>query len=76
MGELAWRTGAVVVHQDPGPGSRLPVGATVTIWLDRGGGAGDREPRRPRPAPKSGVEIPDELAEDGVRDRWAEDPIG
>jgi hypothetical protein len=66
LAELGWRTGAVVVHQDPGPGSRLPAGATVTIWLDRGGGAGDREPRRPRPIPKSGIEIPDELSEDPI----------
>ena len=58
MAELAWRTGAVVVQQKPKSGTRVPAGAPVTIWLDRGGGAGDREPRRPRPAPKSGVEFP------------------
>ena len=57
MAELAWRTGAVVVRQDPRPGTRLPAGAPVTIWLDRGGGAGDREPRRPRPTPRSGIEL-------------------
>jgi len=57
MAELAWRTGAVVVRQDPSAGGRLPAGAPVTIWLDRGGGAGDREPRRPRPTPKSGIEL-------------------
>jgi hypothetical protein len=57
MGELASRTGAVVVRQDPAAGGRLPAGAPVTIWLDRGGGAGDREPRRPRPTPKSGTEL-------------------
>jgi len=57
MAELAWRTGAVVVRQDPRPGTRLPPGAPVTVWLERGGGAGDREPRRPRPAPRSGIEL-------------------
>jgi hypothetical protein len=36
----------------------------VTVWLDTGGGAGDREPRRPRPTPKQAIDIPDELAED------------
>jgi hypothetical protein len=45
---------------------RLPAGAPVTIWLGRGGGAGDREPRRPRPTPKSGIEFPDELSEDPI----------
>ena len=58
MAEVAWRTGAVVVRQDPAADTRLPAGAPVTIWLDRGGGAGDREPRRPRPTPKSGIEFP------------------
>jgi hypothetical protein len=66
MAELAWRTGAVVVHQYPAAGVRLPAGAPVTIWLGRGGGAGDREPRRPGPTPKSGIEFPDELSEDPI----------
>ena len=64
-GALGWPRG-VVVKQDPSPGAVLPAGSPVTVWLDSGGGAGDREPRRPRPTPKSAIEIPLELAEDVV----------
>jgi hypothetical protein len=42
----------VVTAQAPEAGARLEPGATVTLWVTRGGGgsAGDREPRRPVPS--------------------------
>jgi hypothetical protein len=61
LGALGWPRG-VVVRQDPAPGSLLPTGSPVTVWLDSGGGAGDREPRRPRPNPVAGRDLPDELS--------------
>lgn len=63
LAALGW-PGGVVVAQDPKPGVALPHGSPVTVWIERGGGAGDREPRRPGPMPKRAVDIPDELAED------------
>lgn len=45
-----------VVRQYPRPGTEVPRGAVVTVWLDfadgeGGGGAGVREPRRTGPPP-------------------------
>jgi hypothetical protein len=39
----------------------LPPGSTVTVWVERGGGAGDREPRRPKPKPRVARDVPDDL---------------
>jgi PASTA domain/Homeodomain-like domain len=44
----------VVTDQSPEAGARLPAGWAVRLWLDRGGGAGVREPRRPAPGPRTG----------------------
>jgi hypothetical protein len=57
-----WPRG-VVVKQDPSAGAVLAAGSAVTLWLDSGGGAGDREPRRPKPTPMSARELPDEVTD-------------
>jgi hypothetical protein len=44
----------VVRDQSPESGARVPTGSIVRLWLERGGGAGVREPRRPAPGPRSG----------------------
>jgi hypothetical protein len=44
---------ALVTDQSPESGARVPPGAPVRLWIDRGGGSGVREPRKPRP--KTGV---------------------
>jgi transposase-like protein len=54
------RERGVVTDQSPEAGARVPAGSVVTLWLDRGGGSGVREPRRPRPQPRSGRAIPPE----------------
>jgi hypothetical protein len=43
----------VVTDQVPAHGSRRRVGSAVTVWIERGGEAGVREPRRPRPPLRS-----------------------
>ena len=65
LAALGW-PGGLVVDQDPKAGAALPAGSPVTVWIERGGGAGDREPRRPRPNPVSGRNLPDELTEEGA----------
>ena len=65
LAALGWPNG-VVVEQDPRPGAVLPPGAPVTVWLDRGGGAGDREPRRPKPSPLAARELPDDLTDEAA----------
>jgi PASTA domain-containing protein len=42
----------IVSDQSPPAGTTVKNGSGVRLWLDRGGGAGVREPRRPRPTPK------------------------
>jgi hypothetical protein len=37
----------------------VPAGSSVTLWVERGGGSGVREPRRPKPAPKAAREMRD-----------------
>jgi hypothetical protein len=44
---------AIVTDQSPESGAKVPAGTRVTLWLGRGGSAGDREPRRPSPDPRS-----------------------
>jgi hypothetical protein len=53
---LPWST-AVVTDQSPESGAKVPVGSRVLLWVERGeGGAGVREPRRPKPTPGHGRE--------------------
>jgi hypothetical protein len=46
--------GGVVTDQTPESGARVPPGSPVRLWLRGDGGSGVREPRRPRPVPRSG----------------------
>jgi hypothetical protein len=48
--------GGAVIDQKPEPGVEVPAGSTVTLWVERGGGSGVREPRRPGPDPRRAVE--------------------
>lgn len=49
---VADRPGGTVTDQSPESGAVVETGATVTLWIGRGGGsAGVREPRRPLPTP-------------------------
>lgn len=53
---LPWST-AVVTDQSPESGAKVPAHSRVLLWVERGeGGAGVREPRRPKPTPGHGVE--------------------
>jgi hypothetical protein len=66
LAELGWPDG-VVVDQRPDPGTVLPSGAPVTVWIERGGGsAGVREPRRPNPAPRAASGMIDEESDEAV----------
>jgi hypothetical protein len=55
--------GWVITDQSPESGARVPAGSVVRLWLRglRGDGdAGVREPRRPRPTPRSsGATLPE-----------------
>ena len=42
-----------IIDQVPTAGSMRRNGSSVTVWIDRGGEAGVREPRRPRPPVRS-----------------------
>jgi transposase-like protein len=57
---------AAVTDQSPESGARVPPGSTVRLWVDRGGDAGVREPRRPRPTPLTGRKMLDEPSDDLV----------
>jgi hypothetical protein len=59
---VGWPSG-VVTDQTPESGAKVPAGSSVRLWLSPGGGsAGVREPLRPRPNPRSGREMRDELS--------------
>jgi hypothetical protein len=61
-----WPAG-VVTDQSPESGAKVPPGSPVTLWVDRrGGGSGVREPRRPKPDPKTGRKIRDEVTGETV----------
>lgn len=62
-----WPNG-VVTGQAPEHGARVPRGSVVKLWVERddGGNAGVREPRRPKPSPRSGREVLPEPADDAV----------
>lgn len=66
LAALGWPDGAVV-DQDPDPGTFLPAGSWVTLWVERGpGSAGMREPRRPRPEPRSASGMLDEESGEAI----------
>jgi PASTA domain len=52
-GSRAW----IVADQSPESGARVNAGSPIRLWLDRDGGAGVREPRRPHPTPRSAREM-------------------
>ena len=51
----------VVARQDPTPGTRVPAGEAVTVWIDSGpddgggGGGGTPQPEPPKPVAPAGV---------------------
>jgi hypothetical protein len=57
-------TAGVVTDQTPEAGARVPAGSMVRLWVERDGGSGVREPRRPRPAPRSGRALHPEPSDD------------
>lgn len=58
----------VVTDQSPESGAKVPRGSSVRLWLyyGDGGSAGVREPRRPRPDPKTGRELRYEPSDEAV----------
>jgi hypothetical protein len=64
---ISENTVGVVTDQTPEAGARVPVGSIVRLWVERDGGSGVREPRRPRPAPRSGRALPPEPADQSER---------
>lgn len=62
LAAFGWPDG-VVTDQSPEAGAKVPSGSPVTVWLDRGGGSGVREPRRPKPAPRTGRAMREESDE-------------
>jgi hypothetical protein len=66
LAALGW-PGGVVTDQSPESGARVPAGSSVTLWVERGGGsAGVREPRRPKPTPKTAREMRHEPSDEAV----------
>jgi hypothetical protein len=60
-------TNEVILDQSPESGAKVPAGTTVTLWRERGGGsAGVREPRKPKPSPKSVREMRYEPTDDAI----------
>jgi hypothetical protein len=58
---------AVVNDQSPESGAKVAIGSRVLLWVERGdGGAGVREPRRPKPTPGHGREWKPEPSEEAV----------
>jgi beta-lactam-binding protein with PASTA domain len=56
----------VVTDQSPESGAKVPAGTMVTLWIERGGGSGVREPRRPIPRPSKGRATNDDPLDDAV----------
>jgi hypothetical protein len=65
LGALGWPDG-VVTDQSPESGAKVPRGSQVRLWLERGGGSGVREPRRPKPEPRTGQAMRHELSDEAV----------
>ena len=62
---LGWPDG-VVTDQSPESGAKVPAGTMITLWVERGGGSGVREPRRPLPQPRKGRAMNDDPLDDAV----------
>jgi hypothetical protein len=59
--------GGIIGDQNPKAANMVDAGSTVTLWIEPGGGsAGVREPRRPKPTPRSARELPAEISEEAV----------
>jgi hypothetical protein len=58
--------GAVVTDQSPEAGATAQRGAPVKLWTERGGGSGVREPRRPKPTPRTGRKYSEEPSGEAV----------
>jgi hypothetical protein len=56
----------VVLDQSPESGAKVPKGSMVVLWINRRGGSGVREPRRPGPSPKSVRAMRDETTDEAV----------
>jgi transposase-like protein len=65
MAALGWPD-AVVTDQSPESGATVPPGSPVTLWTERGGGTGVREPRRPSPDPRIARALRDETTNEAV----------
>jgi hypothetical protein len=65
LGALGWPDG-VVTDQSPESGAKVPPGSQVRLWVERGGGSGVRESRRPKPEPRIGRAMRDELTDEAV----------
>jgi len=65
--EPMWvRMDSVVMDQSPESGAKVPAGSAVRLWVDRDYGSGVREPRRPRPDPKAGRKMLDEVTDEAI----------
>jgi hypothetical protein len=56
----------IVTDQSPESGAKVPAGSPVILWVQRDGGSGVREPRRPRPRPKSGRAFRPDVSDEAV----------
>jgi beta-lactam-binding protein with PASTA domain len=61
-GDRGW----IVTNQSPESGARVRPGSVIRLWLNGDGGAGVREPRRPRPTPRSAREMRPEPRDQAV----------
>lgn len=55
-----------VPQREPVPAREMPAGSTVTLWIERGGGSGVREPRRPKPVPRQPRGMRDEVSDEAI----------
>jgi hypothetical protein len=56
----------LVTDQSPESGAMVPPGTAVTLWTERRGGSGVREPRRPKVPPAAGRQLRDEQTNEAV----------
>ena len=65
LSTLVWPDG-VVTDQSPESGAKVPPGSSVRLWIERGGGSGVREPRRPLPRRGSGFAMRDQPSDEAI----------